>query len=118
MTQKQEDNLDALFSGAFPADHPAMLDYVALKFELRRLRAVAAASYKWNCQIAQLLDGWHADGTCWSKWDEEVRQGVTEIGRTLEPLRGELNATTKGGAPTPQAGETSGGADREASSSH
>jgi hypothetical protein len=24
--------------------------------------------------VCQLLDGWHQDGTVWSKWDEEVRQ--------------------------------------------
>lgn len=31
-----------------------------------------------NC--AQLLDGWHADGTVWSAWDESVRQQLIRLG--------------------------------------
>lgn len=27
--------------------------------------------------VAQLLDGWHNDGTAWSEWDESVRQRVS-----------------------------------------
>jgi len=38
------------------------------------------------CDVAQLLDGWHQDGTAWSEWDESVRKRVVEIQRTLEPL--------------------------------
>ena len=29
--------------------------------------------------IAQLLDGWHQDGTAWSEWDESVRRRVMEM---------------------------------------
>jgi hypothetical protein len=29
--------------------------------------------------VAQLLDGWHNDGTCWSEWDESVRKDVSRI---------------------------------------
>ena len=29
------------------------------------------------CDVAQLLDGWHNDGTVWSEWDESVRQRVS-----------------------------------------
>jgi hypothetical protein len=33
--------------------------------------------------IAQLLDGWHADGTAWSEWDESVRQRVSDLMQRL-----------------------------------
>lgn len=33
-----EQRLDVLISSAFPADHPAMLDYAFMKFEMKRLR--------------------------------------------------------------------------------
>jgi len=26
--------------------------------------------------VAQLLDGWHQDGTAWTEWDENVRRRV------------------------------------------
>lgn len=26
--------------------------------------------------VTQILDGWHADGTAWSDWDESIRQKV------------------------------------------
>lgn len=29
--------------------------------------------------VAQILDGWHADGTEWSKWDESVRSRVSNM---------------------------------------
>lgn len=29
------------------------------------------------CDIAQILDGWHADGTAWSEWDESVRRRLS-----------------------------------------
>lgn len=29
--------------------------------------------------VTGILDGWHADGTAWSKWDESIRQKVTEF---------------------------------------
>lgn len=29
--------------------------------------------------VAQLLDGWHQDGTKWSEWDEKVRQQLSQI---------------------------------------
>lgn len=34
--------------------------------------------------IAQVFDGWHADGTAWSEWDESVRGRITKV---LEDLR-------------------------------
>lgn len=27
--------------------------------------------------IAQVFDGWHADGTAWSEWDESVRKRLS-----------------------------------------
>lgn len=46
MTEKSdtsEARLDALFSTAFPEDHPAMHDYASLKMELKRFRAAESA---------------------------------------------------------------------------
>lgn len=39
-----EQRLDTLMSSAFETNHPAMLDYVELKFELKRLRASLLAA--------------------------------------------------------------------------
>ena len=36
---------------------------------------------------AQLLDGWHADGTAWSAWDESVRQHLTALGQAALAAR-------------------------------
>lgn len=36
------------------------------------------------CEVAQLLDGWHQDGTAWSEWDESVRQKVLSIVQHVE----------------------------------
>lgn len=33
----------------------------------------------WACSCAQLLDGWHADGTAWTEWDESVRKELLEL---------------------------------------
>lgn len=35
-------------------------------------------------RCAQLLDGWHADGTTWSEWDESVRKELSDIQRDAE----------------------------------
>jgi hypothetical protein len=31
------------------------------------------------CDVLQLLDGWHQDGTAWTKWDESVRRRVSAV---------------------------------------
>lgn len=36
------------------------------------------------CDVAQLLDGWHNDGTAWTDWDESVRKRVSEWQSKLE----------------------------------
>jgi hypothetical protein len=41
-----EARLDQLFDAAFSANHKAMLDYVALKFELKRLRKIEMAAQR------------------------------------------------------------------------
>ena len=33
----------------------------------------------WAPDCAQLLDGWHQDGTAWTKWDESVRQRLSAL---------------------------------------
>jgi hypothetical protein len=37
--------------------------------------------------IAQLLDGWHQDGTDWSEWDESVRERLSNLSKILENVR-------------------------------
>lgn len=37
--------------------------------------------------VAQILDGWHNDGTAWSEWDEQVRQRVTALQQQLYKLK-------------------------------
>jgi hypothetical protein len=37
--------------------------------------------------VAQVLDGWHNDGTAWSEWDEQVRTRVTELLKRLYSLK-------------------------------
>jgi hypothetical protein len=37
--------------------------------------------------LAQLLDGWHNDGTAWSEWDESVRKRLSEVQAALECIR-------------------------------
>jgi len=34
--------------------------------------------------VAQVFDGWHADGTAWSDHDQSVRQRVSEVRKRLE----------------------------------
>jgi hypothetical protein len=44
--------------------------------------------------VSQLLDGWHADGTAWSEWDESVRSEVRARLAECEQIR----ERTKAGA--------------------
>lgn len=48
----------------------------ALRHKLESLRAELDDVL---CDVSQVLDGWHQDGTAWSKWDEQVRQKVREL---------------------------------------
>jgi hypothetical protein len=31
------------------------------------------------CEVAQVFDGWHQDGTAWSEYDESVRKRCAEL---------------------------------------
>ena len=42
MIPDYEKRLDKLFVNAFPSDHPAMNDWVKLKFELQEMRKTSA----------------------------------------------------------------------------
>jgi hypothetical protein len=42
---------------------------------------------QWACMCAQLLDGWHADGTCWSEHDESIRKDLTLLQTQLLSIR-------------------------------
>ena len=53
--------------------------------------------------LAQLLDGWHQDGTAWTPWDESVRKRLTEAG-----IAGDAALTARDSAPAPP---TPGGTD-------
>ena len=44
----------------------------------------AARNY---CDLAQLLRGWHADGTTWSQWDQQVFEQMLRIQLRVEALR-------------------------------
>lgn len=39
-------------------------------------------------ELCQLLDGWHADGTAWSEWDESIRQRLSKLLLSLEIYHG------------------------------
>lgn len=52
--------------------------------EAAALRSERTALASLLCDVAQLLDGWHSDGTAWSPWDESVRQRVSDAQQRLE----------------------------------
>lgn len=37
--------------------------------------------------LAQLLQGWHADGTAWSEWDETVYQRLLALQERTEEFK-------------------------------
>lgn len=39
------------------------------------------------CEVAQLLDGWKADGTAWTPWDQSIRDRVTDIRARLSTAK-------------------------------
>lgn len=45
------------------------------------------------CRVAQLLDGWHQDGTAWSEWDESVRKEVSDLLRALSAAERKEDST-------------------------
>ena len=36
------------------------------------------------CRCAQLLQGWHSDGTAWSEWDSDVEKRLHSLQQRLE----------------------------------
>lgn len=49
-----------------------------------QLLAVVQALPGVLCDVCQLLDGWHNDGTAWTVWDEGVRRRASELMRFAE----------------------------------
>jgi hypothetical protein len=43
--------------------------------------------FAWYPRIAQLLDGWHQDGTAWTEWDTSVRNELRDLGMAAEMFR-------------------------------
>lgn len=55
--------------------------------ELVDMANAASMTMELAPDIAQLLDGWHQDGTAWSTWDESVRKRLSKVQTALEPFR-------------------------------
>ncbi len=71
-------------------DDKALVFCDALSVTLGELTDAANAArkaYDLAPDLAQLLDGWHNDGTAWSSWDESVRKRLSEVQTALESLR-------------------------------
>ncbi len=62
------------------------------------------------CDIAQIFDGWHADGTAWSEWDESVRKRLGEYQivayRRKYPAPGLMSVAVTGGDAEPATVDT------------
>jgi thioredoxin-like negative regulator of GroEL len=59
-------------SGAAAASPPEGIDD-------RRAIAALWEIIAWFPDCAQLLDGWHSDGTAWTEWDESVRKRLAAL---------------------------------------
>ncbi len=57
--------------------------------EIAKLRAWFTRFLDFAPRVAQLLDGWHADGTAWSEWDETVRKELSESHAAAQELSAE-----------------------------
>lgn len=44
-----------------------------------KLREVVEEILVWFPNCAQLLDGWHGDGTCWTECDTQVRNELSRL---------------------------------------
>lgn len=79
-----ETRLDELFLQSFPTNAPAMLDYVALKFRLKRLERLAAKSAEATRElIAQEM---RPGGLLYDKQGPAVVDAVAQILHAPEPL--------------------------------
>lgn len=77
-----------------PADEKLALELVAkrtkaLKTRIAELEQALNNFLQLYPNISQLLNGWHADGTAWTEWDESVRRELTAVGeaarKVMEP---------------------------------
>ncbi len=57
---------------------------VAILHELLERRKLLEELRPLFCDLAQLLDGWHNDGTAWSEWDESVRKRLSQAQAVIE----------------------------------
>ena len=56
---------------------------------MRPILAVLEQARDMLPRVAQLLDGWHADGTAWSEYDESVRREVSALMVAVERIVGD-----------------------------
>lgn len=68
----------ATLKGQHVAEIMGLQDGSALR-DARALAEALSLLQSLLCNVAQLLDGWHNDGTTWTEWDESVRQRVSEV---------------------------------------
>jgi hypothetical protein len=62
------------------ASNEIAIERDALRAEVEQLRGFVHQFMEWYPRVTQLLDGWHADGTAWSEWDESVRRELIQLG--------------------------------------
>lgn len=77
-----EDRLDKLFDEAFSANHPAMLDYVKLKFETKAKDATIAALQKENVKLL--------------KYKQDSEAVAHRLTSEIDALRARLEQAEKG----------------------
>ena len=77
-----EERLDQVFIQAFETNHPAMLDWVAIKFELKRLRAAKEERGEeirdWTSTCPAFEKWWDENYQQWmpTKSSDEVKQAI------------------------------------------
>ena len=80
-TPDYETRLDELFTTAFETNHPAMLDYVKLKMELKRLRGendrLNDEVAKTHIEVRLSYDTTVAD--CWRQANGKLEERISEL---------------------------------------
>jgi thymidylate kinase len=83
-----ESRLDELFTNAFDTNHPAMLDYVKLKMELKRLRGendrLNDEVSKTHMQVRADYDRTVAD--CWRQENAKLLRRIEELEAEKSPF--------------------------------
>jgi hypothetical protein len=93
--EEQAEKAIALWRYEFPSHRISGLAVLKMRIaDLLRatVREGATEQEALLCDVAQIFDGWHSDGTAWSAWDESVRRRVSDA---LSKLRGSTGS--KGG---------------------